>query len=158
MELEYMEMINEFPKLMNRTNVGVSLEEIESFELENELIFPKAYREFLLLSGEKSNVLLWVDHSFSSSLERQANGAKRLKEEDRNIGENYWIICDMDGGGQFHFFYLNDPDADDLENPPVYASHPDYASDEDPRLPIKKKLADSFQGYIEEKISSYSKM
>ena len=65
-------------------------------------------------------------------------------------------ICDLDGGEQFHFFYFNDPDpdAEDPENPPVYASYPVYLED---GYPLKEKIADSFSDYIESRIRAYSK-
>jgi len=68
------------------------------------------------------------------------------------------VIADLDGGGQFDFFYFNDPDAEDPENPPVYASYPDYIEDNIDYLPLKKKLANTFQEYKEEKIKAYANL
>ncbi len=75
-----------------------------------------------------------------------------------SIGENFWVIADLDGGEQFDFFYFNDPDAEDPENPPVYASYPAYIEDNEPEYPIKKKLANTFQEYIENKIRAYANL
>ena len=102
--------------------------------------------------------MITQNHSFQSTKERQDYTKEVLKDYGVSIGENFWVIADLDGGGQFDFFYFNDPDAEDPENPPVYASYPDLIEDNDPDFPLKKKLANTFQEYIEEKIKAYANL
>lgn len=158
MNIEYLNLINEYPILQGSGNVGVGMDIIEKYENENGIVFPKVYKEFLFLAGKQSNILITQNHSFLSTKERQDYTKETLKDYGVSIGENFWVIADLDGGGQFDFFYFNDPDAEDPENPPVYASYPDYIEDNIDYLPLKKKLADTFQEYIEEKIKGYANL
>ena len=63
------------------------------------------------------------------------------------------MIADLDGGEQFHFFYFNDPDAEDPQNPPVYGSYIGYPLGNKHTI---TKLANTFQEYIEKKIKGYA--
>ena len=155
MMIQYLTLMQEHPILRNRDNVGVPLSVIEAYEKRYQVKFPLAYKEFLYLAGDSSNLLDGINGGgFPEYKTRQQLYTKKLlKEEGLQIaGGDFWVTTDLDGGEQFHFFYFNDPDAEDPENPPMYGSYPGIL-DED--YPLKKKLANSFSEWIESKIWHY---
>ncbi len=160
MNIEYLTLMEEYPKLLGIGNVGVKTKDIEDYENKNNISFPKVYKEFLFLAGSQTNLLSGINGAGfpDYKYEQQKYTRETLKDYRVSIGENFWVIADLDGGEQFDFFYFNDPDAEDPENPPVYASYPAYIEDNEPEYPIKKKLANTFQEYIENKIRAYANL
>ena len=163
MEIQYLKLMQSTEVVRGEKNEPVKEEDIVALEAKIEKKFPKAYREFLFLGGDSPNMMGNVNIGFYDpgagdmfGMEViQENVNKTLIREDLTIeGGEIWAICDLDGGEQFHFFYFNDPDAEDPENPPVYGCYPVFIEEDDP---IKKKLADSFSEYIDKKIRTYSK-
>lgn len=144
--MEYMYLLKKHPILNGYTNEGVAMEDILKYQNEYNIIFPNAYREFLQLAGNRCNLLMSMNHFFQFAIERQEYTKETLKEEGYSIGEDFWVIADLDGGEQFHFFYFNDPDAEDPENPPVYGSFTGYPAGTEH---AKVKLANTLQEYIE---------
>jgi len=154
MNIIYLNKMLEYPKVDDVVNAGVSEEEINEVEKKIGFSFGKVYREFLLIAGLQSNLLSYQNHSLRYAIERQNRVKSFLKEEKLSIeGGKLWVICDLDGGEQFDFFYFNDPDAEDVENPPVYASYPGYLEE---GAKLKEKIADSFSQYINDKIKAYT--
>jgi len=161
MNITYLQLMQQTPKLQNTTNRSVKEEDINLLQNKIEKVFPLAYIEFLFLGGSNANMIN-VDHGFynpNGGNKRyieliQERVHKFLEKEKLEIeGGEYWVICELDGGEQFDFFYFNDPDAEDPENPPVYASYPAYVDEDEP---LKKKIANSFSEYIEAKIKAYT--
>ncbi|WP_299212935.1 SMI1/KNR4 family protein [uncultured Dokdonia sp.] len=166
MEIEYLNLMLRYPILQDVENVPVKEEDIIKLETKIDKVFPKVYKEFLSIAGENANVIAFLNHGFYDPVrddiyyveEQQEYTKNKLKKYGVSIGGDFWVIADLDGGGQFDFFYFNDADAEDPENPPVYASYPDLIEDNDPDFPLKKKLANTFQEYIEEKIKGYANL
>ncbi|WP_452602933.1 SMI1/KNR4 family protein [Pontimicrobium sp. MEBiC06410] len=146
MNIEYLQLMKNTPNVFNITNEGVSEEDILKFEEDYQVMFPKAYKEFLYLAGKYCN--LGIDNcQLDYNLESQNNVKKTLKKANLKIeGGEFWVISELDGGEQFDFFHFNDPDAEDPENPPVYASHPAYL---DEGGDLKRKIANSFSEFID---------
>jgi len=162
MEVQYLTLMLETKQIFGITNEPVKEEDIIALQEKLDIMFPKAYQEFLFIGGNSSNMIN-SDHGFYHPLrddlnymeEIQERVSKFLKGEGLEIeGGDFWVICELDGGEQFHFFYFDDPDALDAENPPVYASFPAYL---DEGLSLKKKIADTFSQYIDDKIKAYTK-
>lgn len=152
--VKYLELMKENDVINGERNEPVKEEDINALELKIGKSFPKAYKEFLSLGGEFANMISSINHSFTYALERQVYTKNFIKKEKLEIeGGDYWVICELDGGESFHFFYFNDPDAEDPENPPVYGSYPAFL---DEGYSLKEKLADSFSEYIEAKIKAYT--
>jgi len=154
MEIEYLNKMEETTEVFGFTNKGESEEVIDAFQVESNMTFPKAYREFLFLAGRYCNLRI-AGSTLKYSIKRQVYTKRTLKELGLSIeGGEFWVISELDGGEQFDFFYFDDPDALDSENPPVYVSHPAYLDD---GLPLKEKIADTFSQYIDDKIRAYTK-
>jgi hypothetical protein len=83
--------------------------------------FPKAYQEFMYLSIGKPRIFdSGINCSIRYAIVRQKKIKEFLKKEyNFSIDKDFWIIAELDLE-QFDFFYINDPDAEDKENPPVY--------------------------------------
>ena len=128
MNIEYLQLMKQTPRLKEWTNRGVKEEDIYAFEEKMDKKFPKAYREFLFLGGDGANMIT-ADHGFYNPRDEDLFYMERiqlwvrntLKEVNVNIeGGEFWAICHLDGGESFDFFYFNDTDAEDPENSPVY--------------------------------------
>ena len=155
MTIKYLTLLEKTPVLRGRKNVGVPLSVIEAYEKRYKVRFPEAYREYLFLAGYRSSILVGVNGGGFPEYKtrQQLNVKKLLKEEGLQIpGGDFWITTDLDGGEQFDFFYFNDPDAEDPENPPIYGSYPGYL---DEGYPLKKKHYDRFSDWIDELVLSY---
>ncbi|WP_299212931.1 hypothetical protein [uncultured Dokdonia sp.] len=61
MIIEYLSLIKKYPNLRDRKNEGVPVSIIENYEKENNIFFPKAYKEFLFLAGSRSNILSGIN-------------------------------------------------------------------------------------------------
>ncbi|WP_452602931.1 SMI1/KNR4 family protein [Pontimicrobium sp. MEBiC06410] len=146
MDIQYLQLMKDTPKIFERINIGVKELEIQQFQNEQNVIFPKAYQEFLNIGGNRCNLGI-TNTTLEYSLERQNEIKKTLEKANLKIeGGDFWVISELDGGEQFDFFYFNDPDAEDPENPPVYASHPAYL---DEGGELKRKIANSFSEFID---------
>ena len=161
MNIEYLQLMDSTKRIFGEENEPVKENDITCLEQKLTKTFPKAYREFLFLGGDGANMMGGLNFGFYQGdtyagdvmVEMQNYVKAFLKEEKLVIeGGEFWVIGDLDGGESFHFFYFNDPDAVDPENPPVYASYPAYLED---GYPLKEKIADSFSQYIEDKIRAY---
>ncbi|WP_452602934.1 SMI1/KNR4 family protein [Pontimicrobium sp. MEBiC06410] len=150
MNIQYLQLMKDTQKIFERTNIGVDIQEIEQFQNQQNVLFPKAYQEFLILGGKRCNLGL-SNTMLDYDLESQNNVKRILKNNNLKIeGGEFWVISELDGGEQFHFFYFNDSEAEDPENPPVYVSHPAYLDEEGD---LKRKIANSFSEFIDEIIN-----
>ena len=155
MTIQYLTLMQEHPRLGGITNQGVSKEVIEAYEKKYNISFPKAYKEYLFLGCVSSRVLGGINGGgFPEYKTRQQLSVKNLLKEKglQIVGGDFWVTTDLDGGEQFHFFYFNDPDAEDPENPPIYGSYPGYL---DEGSQLKKKIANSFSEWVERLINRY---
>ena len=162
MIIKYLQLMQDTKLIFGEKNKPVKESDITLLEQKINKNFPKAYKEFLFIGGDDTNVFSELNHGFYHPNggnkryieEIQEHVKSFLKEEKLNIEGEFWVINDSDGGEQFDFFYFNDTEAEDPENPPVYASYPGYL---DEGAKLKEKIADSFSQYINDKIEAYTK-
>ncbi|WP_397364144.1 SMI1/KNR4 family protein [Olleya sp. R77988] len=144
MNINYLNLMKNTPEIFGSKNRGISEQEISQFQEKYSIAFPKSYQEFLFLAGGYCNINV---SSLDYDYESQNNVKNTLEKNNLKIeGGEFWVISELDGGEQFHFFYFNDPDAEDPENPPVYVSHPAYL---DEGGDLKRKIANSFSEFID---------
>lgn len=153
MEITYLNLMKNTPVINNKTNYGKTEEEIENFQLNFSINFPKSYLEFLFIGGDYCNLSIPNSQLDFMDETQEAIKTKLSNEKLELEGGDFWVVSELDGGESFHFFYFNDPDAEDPENPPVYGSYPAFL---DEGYSLKEKLADSFSEYIEAKIKAYT--
>jgi hypothetical protein len=99
----------------------LEIEKINNLETTVDLIFPKAYKEFLYLTGGRPKIFdSGINSGITYAIVRQKKIKEFLKKEyNFSIDKDFWVIAELDLE-QFYFFYFNDPDAENQENPPVY--------------------------------------
>jgi hypothetical protein len=154
MNIEYLTFYKENLEKINGGKYVIPFNEDIMDELSSvEYAFPKAYQEFMYLSiGEPYIFDSGINCDIDFAIERQKDIKEFLKKEyNFSIDKDFWVIAELDLE-QFYFFYFNDTDAEDIENPPVYVSHPAYL---DEGGFLKKKIANSFSEYIDNLIKAY---
>ena len=114
MKLKYLKKLESYynsnPKI---SKIGVPEQEIEKFEQNFNVKFPKAYKEFLSLAGNRDNILGDWNRGFEHIDWIQEN----LKESMRNVNlhlKPFFVFAEY-GRDQALFFFLNDGD-----NPPLF--------------------------------------
>jgi hypothetical protein len=121
MEIKYLKKMQQHPKLRSWKNEGMSLAEIEKLEQEYNQgrPFPTAYREFLFLGGEHSNlgdIDTGVSYEWMQQLAREEVAAS-----GKTIDRPYWVTDQLDRCTQFGFIYLDE----DTEDPVIYYCYAD---------------------------------
>lgn len=147
-DIIYMNGLNEWK---NKYNRGLSLEESNISLIENKynITFPKAYKEFLTLSGTYCVPIKVGKYQFESMEGWQKRAKKMLKQYSLShlIQKDFWVIGDTD----ISFYYIH---FDEGENPPVYRLTPeDYK--EYPDESSFGKIADTFEAWINKWIASF---
>lgn len=145
----YMNKLVEW-KSKHSKGIGVELAKIKELESKYNIAFPKAYKEFLKLSGIYCAVILYGSHRFEFSEENQTSAKRWLKEYklESLIKKPFWVIATLSGVAFWYFHF------DEGDNPPIYRldcenyeEYPDEYS--------FGKVANSFQEWIEEAIERY---
>jgi hypothetical protein len=109
MEIKYLKKLEDYynsnPKI---SKIGVPEQDIEKFEQKFNVKFPKAYKEFLSLAGNRDNILGDWNRGFEHLDWIQEN----LKESMRNVNlhlKPFFVFAEY-GRDQALFFFLNDDD------------------------------------------------
>ncbi|NAS30947.1 hypothetical protein GTQ40_08205 [Flavobacteriaceae bacterium R38] len=150
MEIQYLKFYEKNLEKIEGKYIIPFVENIEA-SVENKIgrTFPKAYKEFMYLAIGKPRI---YDSGISSSLEygieRQETVKNLLADNGFKFSRDFWVIAELDGGEQFDFFYFDDPDAEDPENPPVYFFDNEYIDEENASTKNIHKSFDSFDKYV----------
>ena len=145
MELVYMQKALEWKEEYDEGE-GMDIVRIEEEELFNNIQFPKAYKEFLELTG--------IDF-YASPINtgyddvNQKRAKELLKEYNLShlIQKDFWVIGDTD----ISFYYIH---FDEGDNPSVYRLTPeDY--EEYPDESSFGKIADTFEAWVNKWITSF---
>ncbi len=117
--MEYMKKMAKTPAIGNTYNEPCTEAQIQSMEQEIGKQFPKAYREFLQLGGNRANMI--ADMAANSFIgdepywkERQQHCREGMAEAGFSLQKDFWVFGYLDSD-QFHFFYFDEGD-----DPPVY--------------------------------------
>lgn len=147
MKLEYLKNLENIHTSNKRiSKIGVSEIDISLLEEKLNLSFPKAYKEFLFIAGNRDGILGDWNRGFDN-----LEGIQEEAEESfNNVGlglRNFFAFAEY-GGDQFLFFFLNEGD-----NPPVYAyDEMKIHKDEYGNPSYYKKTKPSFTDFIEKHI------
>ncbi|WP_298544760.1 hypothetical protein [uncultured Aquimarina sp.] len=121
MEIKYLKSFADNPTLAGWTNKGLSIAQIQDLEIQylNGAQFPRAYREFLFLAGERTyieaDIVDWEDMIEDAEEQFEIYGISKI---DRPI----WITDQVDACQQFGFIYLDE----NVEDPIIYNCRPAY--------------------------------
>lgn len=143
MKLTYLKQLEDYYNKNSKiSRIGVSESKIEEFEQKYNLKFPKAYKEFLFLAGNRDSILNPWERGFDYLDLIQTN----LKEsmDDVNLHLKPYFIFAEYGGDQCLFFFL-----DGGENPPIYAYYEDKIVDDKGEEVFYIKFRNSFSEYID---------
>ena len=151
MEITYLKKMQKTPRIGDKENRGATEEMINGLEAKLNVAFPISYREFLFLGGRRNN-FLGMDGGFYKTKEdepyyieeQQQLAAAQLSEMGYKIEKPFWVIADLDGCEQFHYFHFDEGD-----NPPVYFYCSYMPQDDDTDKPEHEKIANSFSEYVE---------
>lgn len=160
MDVEYMKKMQKNPRILGRQNEGATEEMIAELEAKLNVSFPVSYREFLLLGGQDNN-FLGMDGGFYKSKEdeiyyieeQQQLAAAQLSEMGYKIDKPFWVIADLDGCEQFHFFHFDEGD-----NPPVYFYCSYMPQPDNSDKPEHRKISNSFTKYVDRMIEHTKKV
>ena len=105
MELEYLKRLEEYYKNTPKVSkIGVSIENIENLEKELHLKFPKAYKEFLYLSGKRDNILGSFERGFENLESIQELAKSRINLENLSL-KQIWCFAEYNDADSFMFFF-----------------------------------------------------
>ncbi|KAB8152437.1 hypothetical protein EZY14_013575 [Kordia sp. TARA_039_SRF] len=154
MQIKFMQKLEEYLIENNmKDSSGIPVSEIESFEQKLNIQFPKAYKEYLELTGDGFRPISVSGLSIELFyLEEYYELAKvNLKEYglEHLITKDFWVIGEIYGSLYINFIYLDEGD-----NPPVYGL--DMENYEDYPENFFRKIADSFSEYVEKAIDVYN--
>jgi hypothetical protein len=140
-DIIYMNGLSDWKIKYNR---GLPLEESEILLIESKynISFPKAYKEFLELSGVYCVPIKVGKYQFEYMEEYQKRAKELLKQYNVShlIQKDFWVIGDTD----LSFYYIH---FDEGDNPPVYRLTPeDY--EEYPDESSFGKIADTFEAWV----------
>lgn len=91
MIIEYLNLLKKTTLILGRENEGVSLKKIEEYEQATNILFPKAYKEFLSLSGFSTGVLGFQNNGgFPEYSHKQQ---KYTKETLKRYGVRTYKFC-----------------------------------------------------------------
>ena len=155
MNIEYLKKAKRVRKIKEIKSLEAPITEVINLESQIGKTFPKAYREFLFLCGNKAAMLAELDHEIDDAFERHILAKEVLEEEKFVIEDEYWPIASLDGCDQFYFFYFNDKTAQYPENPPVYICDRGLweADEMESDYQFVRKMEDSFSDFINELIT-----
>ena len=131
---------------------GMNLEEISNFEKKYNVEFPRAYKEFLYMSGVKCEAINWYGHRFRYAIENQ-NAAAILLKKYNLIGlvrPPFWVIAIE--GETFIYFHLDEGD-----NPPMHVLYSGHYDKRGKNEYAFKQVSDSFEQWIGFCIENYEK-
>lgn len=115
MNIDYLKNVKSWIEKNRRNGLGVPIAEIEQLEAKIGFIFPKAYKEFLFLSGKRFQP--WIEsHELDYIIANEFNetAPSILEEYDIKLPKNnYWVISNEDAAMRIFYF-------DEGDNPPVY--------------------------------------
>ena len=134
--------------------LGIPEEEIKQLEQKYHITLPKAYKEFLALTGQYFEPIRTLGHEFEYLDEIQSLARENLKEFDLEhlMPKRWWVIAEADGSEVIWYI-----DLDQGDDPPVYGLNMvDYSETKDPQW--YKKITDSFSEWIEKRIRIYREM
>ncbi len=147
MTIEYLKRLEKTPKIGTDKIKGVSESEIEKVEKKFNIVFPKSYREFLILAGENRGALPMMD---TADLEiifsdwHQELMWEELQDTGTKIDRPFWLFAESNGCEIFYFFYLDEEKADPVVHMVNYAQ-------EDRKRNVRS-LEISFSEFISEMI------
>lgn len=142
MEIKYLKKLESFYNNNSKiSRIGVTEQEIIAFEQEFSIKFPKAYKEFLFLAGNRDNILDDWNRSFDYLDWIQENIKESMDEVNLNL-KPFFAFAEY-GNNQCLFFFL-----DEGENPPVYAYYEDKI-EENGKNVFYIKFRDSFSECID---------
>lgn len=146
MELQYLNELEQNPKLTHFTNKGLSIEGILKLELEynNCKPFPIAIREFLFLAGEDNTIGFDTHHSIEILQQRAKENLDYCKQK---IDRPFFAFDQLVDCEQFTFVYLDE----DQNDPDVYLAEPYAALEEDDPL-IRRYQEYTFSSLVNEHI------
>jgi len=152
MKIEYLNKLHLFLKTVSWNTSLISVSELEIDNLKDDFnidTFPKAYTEFLYLTGNRFPPLK-LGHWFESLTEIQTQAKEKLKQFNLEhlIQKDFWVFAESDGSEAICYFHFDEGD-----NPPVYGLSMELYEDYPDRC--FKKMADTFQEYIENVIDKY---
>ncbi|WP_298426872.1 SMI1/KNR4 family protein [uncultured Kordia sp.] len=127
---------------------GLEIDKISGIQSKYSINYPKAYKEFLFVSGDFCRAIP-QSFDFDYEEERQQQAQKLLKEFKLShlIKKPFWVIAT--DANTFYYFHLDEGD-----NPPVYRLDCEYY-EEYPDKYSFGKIAESFQAWIEKGIEYY---
>ena len=147
MEILYMQKLEQWKEKYNR-GVAATSERVQQIETTYDIVFPQAYKEYLLISGEYFPGLV-IGHRLKHAEDDQKRAQDLLQEYKLThlITKPFWVVGDTD----ISFFYIH---LDEGDNPPVYRLTPeDYEDYQDEKT--FGKIYESFQEWIEFAINNY---
>lgn len=132
----------------NQNCLGTKEQDIALVEQEFNIVFPQAYREFLLIAGEQFSPYSLLGFKDWIIRKKINNHAKEwLDEYNIELDGNYWVIAEEDGA--LIYFFLNGD-----ENPKVYICEMENKDDFDDWHRI---VTNTFSEFIEDQIDHYKK-
>ncbi|WP_300687702.1 SMI1/KNR4 family protein [Chryseobacterium sp.] len=158
MSLQYFKELNEYLIKNKWNNSNVSLASINQLEIKINKEFPKAYKEFLELTGKhfypihNSNTGLGGTFDFLESANE--NAKEQLKDYGLQniIKRDFWTVAESDGSIYIHYIFFDEGD-----NPPVYGLDMEgYTDDSMDSKEFHRKIANSFTEYIQNSINTYN--
>ena len=156
MEIRYLKFYEENLEKINGGKYVVPFREDIMDELkESGKIYPKAYQELMYLSiGNPRIYDSGINNDIFYAQDYQKAVERVLKRHNFSMDHDFWVICELHSGQQFDFFYFDDPDAEDKDNPPVYYfDGSDLEPNETASYNNVKKVANTLEEYI----TSYAK-
>lgn len=147
MELTYLQKLENFynnnPKI---SRIGVTEQEIVKFEKKFSIKFPKAYKEFLFLAGNRDNILDDWNRNFDYLDWIQENIQESM--DNVNLHLNPFFVFAEYANDQCLFFFL-----DEGENPPIYIYAEDkFHKNEKGEYVYCKKTFNTFSDFIDKSI------
>jgi len=113
-EVAYMKEMRDFLIKNPIEQLEVSKEEVVKLEETLKINFPKAYYEFLILSGEQFCPIK-MGHRFITAVDRNQNAHTNIQKYGVDLGRDIWVVAETGASMYLSFFYLDEGD-----NPPMY--------------------------------------
>ena len=120
MNIQYLNKLRENIKIGTETSEGVSESDIKKVEEKFNIVFPKAYKEYLFLVGEYSGSLPIQDTDDLATISADWHQEIMWAEIERSgikFERPFWLFAESNACEQFWFFYLDE----NTEDPNVYA-------------------------------------
>lgn len=147
MKVEYVNNVKTWIEKNKWNKCGISEFEIEALEVKIKRKLPKAFKEFLVLTGKAFQP--WAEWAgLMDLLESEINETtpNLLKRYGVTLPkDNYWVICDENGA--MFFFYFDEGD-----NPPIYICEYELKGFREDYLRVAAK---TFSDFIQDRIYYY---